>query len=94
MKVPNNRKSKKGDHGSALSRRSFLKGAGAAAAVAGVIGALPSADGEAAVEAGVAERLGPGPASLELKINGKGVVNDAVRRPFILYRILMGLLPF
>jgi flagellar L-ring protein precursor FlgH len=33
-------------------------------------------------------------AQLELKIDGKGVVNDAVRRPFILYRILMGLLPF
>jgi flagellar L-ring protein precursor FlgH len=33
-------------------------------------------------------------AQMELKINGKGVVNDAVRRPFILYRILMGLLPF
>ena len=33
-------------------------------------------------------------ALLEVRINGKGVVNDAVRRPFILYRILMGLLPF
>jgi flagellar L-ring protein FlgH len=31
---------------------------------------------------------------LELKVNGKGVIGDAVRRPFILYRILMGLLPF
>ncbi|MBI3679867.1 MAG: flagellar basal body L-ring protein FlgH [Acidobacteria bacterium] len=33
-------------------------------------------------------------AELEVRINGKGVVNDAVRRPFILYRILLGLLPF
>jgi len=33
-------------------------------------------------------------AQMELKVNGKGVVNDAVRRPFILYRLLMGLLPF
>ena len=33
-------------------------------------------------------------AQLEVRINGKGVVNDAVRRPFILYRILLGLLPF
>jgi len=33
-------------------------------------------------------------AQLEIKVNGKGVVGDAVRRPFILYRILMGLLPF
>jgi len=33
-------------------------------------------------------------AQLELKINGKGVVNDAIRRPNIIYRILLGLLPF
>jgi flagellar L-ring protein precursor FlgH len=33
-------------------------------------------------------------AELEVRINGKGVVNDAVRRPFILYRLLLGLLPF
>jgi len=33
-------------------------------------------------------------AELEVLINGKGVVGDAVRRPFILYRLLLGLLPF
>jgi flagellar L-ring protein FlgH len=45
--------------------------------------------------------LGPGNtissdrrAQLELRINGKGVVGDAIRRPNIVYRILMGLLPF
>ncbi len=31
---------------------------------------------------------------LEVKVNGKGVVADSARRPFILYRILLGLLPF
>jgi len=31
---------------------------------------------------------------LEVHVNGKGVVGDAIKRPFILYRILMGLLPF
>ena len=31
---------------------------------------------------------------LEVRVNGKGVVGDAIRRPFILYRILLGLLPF
>jgi flagellar L-ring protein precursor FlgH len=31
---------------------------------------------------------------MEITIKGKGVVGDAIRRPFILYRILMGLLPF
>jgi flagellar L-ring protein precursor FlgH len=33
-------------------------------------------------------------ARMEILVNGKGVVNDAVKRPFILYRILLGLLPF
>lgn len=33
-------------------------------------------------------------AQTEIRLNGKGVVNDAVRRPFFLYRLLMGLLPF
>lgn len=33
-------------------------------------------------------------AMLEVRVTGKGVVNDAVKRPFILYRILLGLLPF
>lgn len=33
-------------------------------------------------------------AQLEVRVNGKGVVNDAIRRPFFLYRLLLGLLPF
>ena len=33
-------------------------------------------------------------AQMELKIDGKGVVNDSIRRPFILWRVLMGILPF
>jgi flagellar L-ring protein FlgH len=33
-------------------------------------------------------------AEMELKINGRGVVNDAVHRPNILYRLLLGALPF
>ena len=33
-------------------------------------------------------------AQLEVRINGKGVVGDSIRRPNILYRILMGILPF
>jgi flagellar L-ring protein precursor FlgH len=33
-------------------------------------------------------------AQMELKINGKGVVADAIRRPNIIYRFIMGLLPF
>jgi len=33
-------------------------------------------------------------ADLEVRINGKGVVNDSVRRPNFLYRLLLGLMPF
>ena len=33
-------------------------------------------------------------ADLTVQVNGKGVVGDAIKRPFILYRILLGLLPF
>jgi flagellar L-ring protein precursor FlgH len=33
-------------------------------------------------------------AQMEIRVNGKGIVADSVRRPFILYRILLGLLPF
>jgi flagellar L-ring protein FlgH len=33
-------------------------------------------------------------AELEMSVNGRGVVADAIKRPFILYRILLGLLPF
>ncbi len=33
-------------------------------------------------------------AELEVRVNGKGVVGDAVRRPNFLYRLLLGLLPF
>lgn len=45
--------------------------------------------------------LGPGNlirsdriADLEVRVNGKGVVNDAIRRPNFLYRLLLGVLPF
>ena len=33
-------------------------------------------------------------AQMEINLNGKGVVGDSIRRPNILYRILMGILPF
>ncbi|MDX2151320.1 MAG: flagellar basal body L-ring protein FlgH [Bryobacteraceae bacterium] len=33
-------------------------------------------------------------AELEILVNGRGVVGDAIKRPFFLYRILLGLLPF
>ena len=33
-------------------------------------------------------------AQMEVKLDGKGVINDAIRRPNILYRLLLGVLPF
>lgn len=33
-------------------------------------------------------------ANMELQVNGKGIVNDSVRRPNFLYRLILGLLPF
>lgn len=33
-------------------------------------------------------------ARLEVQVDGKGVIEDAVKRPFVLYRVLLGLLPF
>jgi len=33
-------------------------------------------------------------ADIEIRLNGKGVVGDAIRRPNALYRLLLGLLPF
>ncbi len=38
----------------------------------------------------LSSRLG----QLEVHVNGKGVVGDAIRRPFFLYRLLLGILPF
>jgi flagellar L-ring protein FlgH len=38
----------------------------------------------------LSNRLG----QLEVRVNGKGVVGDAIKRPFFLYRLLLGLLPF
>jgi len=31
---------------------------------------------------------------IDVRVNGKGVVGDAIKRPFFLYRLLLGLLPF
>jgi flagellar L-ring protein precursor FlgH len=33
-------------------------------------------------------------ADMEIRLNGKGIVGDAIRRPNALYRFLLGLLPF
>jgi aerobic-type carbon monoxide dehydrogenase small subunit (CoxS/CutS family) len=59
-----------------LSRRAFIKGAGAAAAVASLIGvpvagaSSPSPESGDTAGAGVLERFGPGAEEIELRING------------------------
>jgi xanthine dehydrogenase YagT iron-sulfur-binding subunit len=59
-----------------LSRRAFIKGAGAAAAVASLIGvpaagaASPSEESGEAAGAGILEQCGPGAKEIELRING------------------------
>src|SRR5713226_3831281 len=58
-----------------LSRRSFIKGAGAAAAVASLVGMRPAtSEAEATTQSateGIAERIGPDAHEIELKINGQ-----------------------
>ena len=58
-----------------LSRRSFIKGAGAAAAVASLVGVRPAASEvhattQSTTSEGIAERIGPDAQAIELKING------------------------
>lgn len=33
-------------------------------------------------------------AQMEIQVNGKGVIGDSIHRPFILWRLIMGILPF
>jgi xanthine dehydrogenase YagT iron-sulfur-binding subunit len=55
---------------SVISRRSFIKGAGAAAAVAGLAGVREAHAQDSPVGPGISERLGPEAQTIELKING------------------------
>ena len=56
---------------SRISRRSFIKSAGAVAAVAGLAGVHEARADDAPVDSGIAERLGPDAQTIELKINGE-----------------------
>ena len=55
----------------AISRRSFIKGAGAVAAAAGLVRVRQAEADEKTLPPGVVEKLGPEAATIELKINGK-----------------------
>jgi len=54
-----------------ISRRSFIKGAGAVAAAAGLVRVAPGSADAHTLPAGVVEKLGPEAATIELNINGK-----------------------
>jgi xanthine dehydrogenase YagT iron-sulfur-binding subunit len=54
-----------------ISRRSFIKGAGAVAAAAGLVRVRSAAAGEKTLQPGVVEKLGPGATTIQLDINGK-----------------------
>ena len=54
-----------------ISRRSFIKGAGAVAAAASLVGVHSAEVAQAASIEGIAERLGPNAHAIELKINGE-----------------------
>ena len=63
----------------AISRRSFIKGAGAVAAAAGLV-RVPSASAEVkTLPPGVVEKLGPEAATIELKINGRAATLESSR---------------
>lgn len=55
----------------AISRRSFIKGAGAVAAAASLARVSTASADQKALPAGVVESLGPAAESIELKINGQ-----------------------
>ncbi len=55
----------------AISRRSFIKGAGAVAAAAGLAHVRPASADEKTLPPGVVEKLGPEATTIELTINGK-----------------------
>jgi xanthine dehydrogenase YagT iron-sulfur-binding subunit len=54
-----------------ISRRSFIKGAGAVAAAAGLVRMQSAAADEKTLPPGVLEELGPDASTIELNINGK-----------------------
>ena len=68
----------------AISRRSFIKGAGAVAAAAGLVRVRPAVADEKRLPAGVVEKLGPEATTIELSINGKPVALEIEPRVTLL----------
>jgi xanthine dehydrogenase YagT iron-sulfur-binding subunit len=66
-----NRDDSKSKKPRSISRRSFIKGAGAVAAAAGLVHVRPAAADQKTLPAGVVEKLGPDAATIELNINGR-----------------------
>ncbi len=68
----------------AISRRSFIKGAGAVAAAAGLVRVRSAEADEKTLPPGVVEKLGPEAATIELNINGKPVMLEIEPRVTLL----------
>jgi xanthine dehydrogenase YagT iron-sulfur-binding subunit len=79
-----NRDDRKPRQPHAISRRSFIKGAGAVAAAVGLVRVRPTAANEKTLPPGVAEQLGPEAATIELNINGKPVTLELEPRVTLL----------
>ncbi len=62
-----------------ISRRSFIKGAGAVAAAAGLVRVRPASADEKILPPGVVEKLGPEAATIELNINGRAATLEIER---------------
>lgn len=67
-----------------ISRRSFIKGAGAVAAAAGLVRVHPADADDKTLPAGVVEKLGPTATTIELDINGKPTTLDVEPRVTLL----------
>src|SRR6202030_3219761 len=79
-----NRDDRKPGKPHAISRRSFIKGAGAVAAAAGLVRVGPASADEKTLPPGVVEKLGPLATTIELNINGKSATLEIEPRVTLL----------
>ena len=79
-----NRDDRKPRKPAGISRRSFIKGAGAVAAAAGLVRVRSTAADENTLPPGVVERLGPGATTIQLNINGNSTTLEVEPRVTLL----------
>jgi xanthine dehydrogenase YagT iron-sulfur-binding subunit len=84
MKREMNRDDRKQDKPDGISRRSFIKGAGAVAAAVGLVRVHSASADEKMLPAGVVEKLGPEATSIQLSINGRATTLEVEPRVTLL----------